>query len=85
MPSAKTIGLVMLAIGSALPVLTYIGARMVLAADASLGGPPNQGAMVQAFFCVVASIVVGVLIASAGVFTLVRASRPPSKPGDDRF
>ena len=76
MPSARTGGF-LIATGLAVPAITYFVALKVLAIDASLGGPPNQGAMVQAWFCVVGSLVVGVLMIAGGIVVLVRSRRSP--------
>ena len=85
MLKAKTNGLALIAIGFALPAVAYVVARIALAADAANGGPPNQGAMVIAYLCVVSSIVVGSLIAAAGLFVLMRSSRKSSKSGESYF
>jgi|GEM_PF-5863805 len=77
MLSARTSGGFLVATGLAVPAITYLVALKVLALDASLGGPPNQGAMVQAVFCVVGSFIVGFLIVVSGVFLLVRSYRIP--------
>lgn len=78
MPSAR-IGGFLVATGLAVPAVAYFVALKVLAIDASLGGPPNQGAMVMAVFCVVGSAVVGVLMVLGGVFVLVRSRRIPGR------
>lgn len=74
MLSAKSSGGLLVATGLAVPAITYFAALKVLAIDAS-GGPPNQGAMVTAFFCVVGSVVVGFLLVASGAFVLFRSCR----------
>lgn len=79
MPSARTTGGFLVATGLAVPVITYFVALKMLALDAGLGGPPNQGAMVQAVFCVVGSFIVGFLVVVSGVFVLARSYRIPGR------
>lgn len=72
MRSRKTLGMILAVIGCVLPLFTYAAAKYAMKIDSSHGGPPNQGAMVQAGFVVVASIIIGFLVIAAGVYFLVR-------------
>ncbi|OJW18883.1 MAG: hypothetical protein BGO49_17685 [Planctomycetales bacterium 71-10] len=78
MPSARTGGF-LIATGLAVPAITYFVALKALAIDAGLGGPPNQGAMVQAWFCMLGSLAIGVLMIVGGIFVLVRSRRIPGR------
>lgn len=73
MQSSRISGGLLLASGLAVPAITYFVALELLAREASLGGPPNQGAMVRAGFWVVGAGLVGTLMFLAGLFILIRS------------
>lgn len=80
MRSTRITGLVLIAIGCFVPVATYLVARIAMETIAANGGPPNQGAMVQAFLCVVASIILGLLLMATGTVAFVWSYWSSARP-----
>ncbi len=75
MTAARTSSLVLIVIGCALPVVAYLVARIGLSTLSARGGPPDQGAMVVAYFSVLTSIAVGLLMIAIGAGIFVWAHR----------
>lgn len=71
----KTLGLALLLTGLALPAIVYVGGHIYNTTVASYGGPPNQGAMILAYFALVISVAVGGCMALAGLVVTILALR----------
>jgi hypothetical protein len=75
MALTKKLGFALLASGVVLPAIVYLGARIYLADLSSYGGPPDQGAMLMAYFAFMFSLAVGGCMALAGLALLIIATR----------
>ena len=69
------IGLALVVIGLALPVVGYVGGRVYLADVASYGGPMNYGAMFLAYRVLQISVFVGGCLASGGLVMSIMSLR----------
>jgi hypothetical protein len=75
MVSTKSLGITLMALGIALPVVAYVAGHVFNMEVASHGGPPNQGAMVLAYLMIRGAIAVGVCLALVGFVFLITAPR----------
>lgn len=73
----KSLGVTLIAVGVALPVVAYVAGHIFNREVASLGGPPNQGAMVLAYLAIQGSLAVGACLALVGFVLLLLAPREP--------
>ena len=82
MISKRTLGLLLLVTGLALPVIAYVWGQSYNALVASDGGPPNQGAMLTAYLVFLAAAAVGCLLTGAGLAVTVLSFQkfPPHAP-----
>jgi hypothetical protein len=83
MLSRMKLGLGLLFSGLALPAIVYVGADIYCTNDASYGGPPNQGAMILAYFALVISVALGGCLSLAGLILAalsLRKSTPRPTP-----
>ena len=85
MLSKKTLSLTLLLLGLALPVIAYVGGQIYNADVASYGGPPNQGAMVMAFFVLAISVVVGsCMVLTSLIVTLIPIRQTTARSSSSR-
>ena len=75
MLSKRAIGVGLCFSGLVLPALAYVGGHIYNANVASYGGPPNQGAMILAYFAWMISIGVGCCLALAGGILVILSFR----------
>lgn len=75
MISLKSLGVALLSLGIALPVIAYVGGQVFNMNVASYGGPPNQGAMVSAYIAFIVASALGAGMAIAGSVILVATRR----------
>ena len=73
----NSLGVTLIAVGVALPVVVYVAGYIFNREVASLGGPPNQGAMVLAYLAIQGSLAVGACLALVGFVLLLMAPREP--------
>jgi hypothetical protein len=77
MVSTKSLGIALIALGIALPVIAYAAGRVFNMEVASYGGPPNQGAMVLAYLVIQGALAVGACLALVGVILIMMARGKP--------
>jgi hypothetical protein len=77
MVSTKSLGITLIALGIAIPVIAYVAGHVFTMQVASYGGPPNQGAMVVAYLAIRGALVVGACLAIAGLVLLLTALKKP--------
>ena len=75
MVSTRSLGITLIALGIALPVIAYVAGNLFNMEVAGYGGPPNQGAMVLAYLVIQGAIAIGVCLALVGFVILITASR----------
>lgn len=75
MTQQRQIGIVVVSGSLLIPIMTYVYSKLWMARLASENSNPNQGAMVQAYFAVCASIVVGLVILCFGIVLFIRGRR----------
>ena len=78
MISLKSLGVALLSLGMALPVIAYVAGQVFNMNVASYGGPPNQGAMVSAYIAFIVASALGAGMAFAGLLVLVANRRSAS-------
>lgn len=77
MVSTKSLGVTLIALGIALPVIAYASGHVFNMEVASYGGPPNQGAMVLAYLVILGAVAVGVCLALVGFILIMMARGKP--------
>lgn len=75
MISPKTLGAALVSIGLALPPIAYLAGQIFNWNVASYGGPPDQGAMVLAYFGLIVASALGATMTIAGFVILVATRR----------
>lgn len=73
MASTKSLGITLIALGIALPVIAYVAGHVFNMEVASYGGPPNQGTMVLAYLMIQGALAVGACLALVGFILLMMA------------
>lgn len=71
------LGMTLIAVGIALPVIAYVAGHLFNMEVASRGGPPNQGAMVVAYLLFQGALIFGACVALIGLIVMMK---PPKKP-----
>jgi hypothetical protein len=78
MVSTNSLGITLIALGIAIPVIAYAAGHVFNMEVASYGGPPNQGAMVLAYLVILGALAVGVCLVLAGMIFIIIAHKKPS-------
>jgi hypothetical protein len=66
----QRIGITLIVAAFVLPVFTFLACHLWVISHPQV--PPNQGAMVMAYFALMGSLAVGLLLATCGLFVLLR-------------
>lgn len=75
--SAKPLGIALIAVGIAVPIIAYVAGHVFNKEVASYGGPPNQGAMVLAYLVIQGAFAVGACLALVGFILMMMARGKP--------
>ena len=77
MVSARSLGLTLIALGIANPVMAYVAGYVFNSVVVSYGGPPNQGAMVLAYLLIRGALALGACLALMGFVLMIKTPRKP--------